>query len=82
MKEFQLHGRVGMRPARVLQRRQGHGRGRVRSANIGCKRVERLHGAIVNWWLEWHATLVTLMDVSGSCALLNGFLALFILPAK
>ena len=48
-RQFQHHGRVGERPGRVLQRRQGHGRGRVSSDNHRCKRVERLHGAIVSW---------------------------------
>ena len=30
-----------------------------------CKRVERLLGAIVNWYLDSHATLATWLDVNG-----------------
>ena len=64
-RRFQHRRRVGKRPERVLQRRQGHGGGRVGIANDRCKRVERLHGAIVNWLLESHATLDTCLDLNG-----------------
>ena len=61
--QFQPHGRMGKPLARVLQRQQGHERGRVKGPTNGCSRVERLHGAIFSYVFESHATLAMWPDV-------------------